>query len=334
MILFKKATDLTHWLKRQQSAGLSIGFVPTMGALHEGHISLIAISRRETTLTVCSIFVNPTQFNDPADFAKYPVTIEKDIALLEKAGTDALFLPDVATLYPGGTTKLEKYDLGPIEYLLEGKYRPGHFQGVCQVMFRLLGIVQPDDLFMGSKDYQQCMVVQRLLAIMELPTTLHRCPILREADGLAMSSRNTRLDAAQRTNAQAIYRALCGIKEGWSAGTSIAVLIATATTLLEAAAFRVDYVSIAEATTLQPLGDRAATHADHATSSGLPTSEGHAISAHRATSSGSPAHAAPDPSSPRDTNAIALIAAFQGEIRLIDNIPLSPSVAFSLPEIV
>jgi pantoate--beta-alanine ligase len=280
MILFKKAADLTHWLKRQQAAGLAIGFVPTLGALHRGHISLIDISKKYTSLTVCSIFVNPTQFNDPADFAKYPVTLEKDIALLEKAGTDVLFLPDVPTLYPGGTTKLEQYDLGPLESVLEGKYRPGHFQGVCQVMNRLLNIVRPDDLFMGSKDYQQCMVVQRLLAIMDLPTTLHRCPILREPDGLAMSSRNTRLDPTQRANAIAIYRALQSIKEGWSAGIPIDQLTAAATAVLEAAAFRVDYVSICDATTLQPLSD------------------------------------------PAGAEAIALIAAFQGEVRLIDNMPL------------
>lgn len=290
MILFKKAAELNHWLKRQQAAGLTVGFVPTMGALHQGHISLIDISRSQTALTVCSIFVNPTQFNDPADFAKYPVTIEKDIALLEKAGTDALFLPDVTTLYPGGTTILERYDLGPLESLLEGKYRPGHFQGVCQVMFRLLDIVRPDDLFMGSKDYQQCMVVQRLLAIMGLPANLHRCPILREPDGLAMSSRNTRLDPSQHSNALAIYHALRGIKEGWSAGIPIPQLIATATTVLQAAAFRIDYVSIADATTLQPLSD--------------------------------PADAAPHPPSSRNAAAVALIAAFQGEVRLIDNMPL------------
>jgi pantoate--beta-alanine ligase len=284
MILFKKTADLTHWLRRQQATGLTIGFVPTLGALHQGHISLIDISRSRTALTVCSIFINPTQFNDPADFAKYPVTLEKDIALLEKAGTDVLFLPDVPTLYPGGTTNLEKYDLGPLESVLEGKYRPGHFQGVCQVMYRLLDVVRPDDLFMGRKDYQQCMVVQRLLAIMDLPTTLHRCPILREPDGLAMSSRNTRLDPTQRANALAIYRALQGIKEGWSAGISVDHLTTTATALLEAAAFRVDYVSICDATTLEPLKDPS------------------------------------DRQGPG--KAIALIAAFQGEVRLIDNMPL------------
>src|ERR1700753_3477170 len=184
MIVFKKAGDLASWLDKQRSEGRSIGFVPTMGALHQGHISLIAISKKATSLTVCSIFVNPTQFNDPKDFQKYPITIEKDIALLEKADTDILFLPEVSEMYPTGTSGLEHYDLGPLETLLEGKFRPGHFQGVAQVMQRLLNIVRPDDLFMGSKDYQQCMVVQRLIEIMALPAVLHRCPIVREPDGL------------------------------------------------------------------------------------------------------------------------------------------------------
>ncbi|HWB92540.1 MAG TPA: pantoate--beta-alanine ligase, partial [Puia sp.] len=198
MVIFKYAADLAGWLKKQRAAGQKINFVPTMGALHAGHISLITISKNRPSLTVCSIFVNPTQFNDPKDFQKYPITIDKDILLLEHAGADVLFLPGIGELYPAGLEDLEHYDLGPLESLLEGKYRPGHFQGVCQVMQRLLNIVRPDDLFMGSKDYQQCMVVQRLLTLMDLPTNLHRCPIVREPDGLAMSSRNVRLTPEQR----------------------------------------------------------------------------------------------------------------------------------------
>jgi pantoate--beta-alanine ligase len=286
MIIFKRAADLTGYLEKQRAAGQSIGFVPTLGALHQGHISLITISKKTTSLTVCSIFVNPTQFNDPKDFQKYPVTIEKDIALLEKAGTDVLFLPEVGELYPGGTVGLERYDLGPLETTLEGEFRPGHFQGVCQVMQRLLNIVRPHDLFMGSKDYQQCMVVQRLLQIMALPTTLHRCPILREPDGLAMSSRNVRLDPDQRTRATAIYQALQAIHDAWAAAIRrggqvppIKPLIAKATVILEAAGFRIDYIAIADADTLAS----PPAHADH---------------------------------------AVALIAAFMGEVRLIDNMSL------------
>src|SRR5882757_11264752 len=178
MILFKRAEDLTGWLREQRSRGKSIGFVPTMGALHPGHISLIDISKKTTEITVCSVFVNPTQFNDPRDFQKYPITIENDILLLEKAGTDALFLPEVGEIYPNGIKDLEKYDLGRLETLLEGAFRPGHFQGVCQVMRRLLEAVRPDQLFMGQKDYQQCMVVRRLLEIIGLPTRLYPSPII------------------------------------------------------------------------------------------------------------------------------------------------------------
>jgi pantoate--beta-alanine ligase len=286
MILFKRAGDLTRWLDQQRNSGKSIGFVPTLGALHAGHISLIAISKKSAGVTVCSIFVNPTQFNDPRDFQKYPITLEKDIALLEQSGTDVLFLPETDEVYPDGTSGLERYDLGHIETLLEGRYRPGHFQGVCQVMRRLLDVVRPDDLFMGQKDYQQCMVVERLLELRGMPTRLHRCPILREPDGLAMSSRNIRLTPEQRQKATAIYKALQSIREGWVGAEPVSALITAATRSLETAGFRVDYVSIADATTLEPLDSRL-------------------------------------------DRAVALIAAFMGEVRLIDNMALSAEPSIS-----
>jgi pantoate--beta-alanine ligase len=279
MLLLKKKEDLVHWLDKQRSDGRSIGFVPSMGALHAGHISLIDISKKSAEITVCSIFVNPTQFNDPKDFQKYPITIENDILLLEQAGTDVLYLPEVPDIYPDGTKSLEKYDLGSLESLLEGAFRPGHFQGVCQVMCRLLEAVRPDRLFMGQKDYQQCMVVHRLLEIMGLPTRLVPCPIVREKDGLAMSSRNRRLSPEQRQTATTIYQALIGIKEGWQQGKSPGNLIDTATSLLESKGFRVDYVSIADPLTLEPVSHAGA-------------------------------------------SAVALIAAFLGEVRLIDNMTL------------
>lgn len=279
MILFKQAADLTGWLKKETAKGRSIGFVPTLGALHAGHISLIDISNNTADITVCSIFVNPTQFNDQNDFQKYPVTIEKDIALLEAAGTDVLFLPSVSEVYPHGTTGLEHYDLGRLETLLEGRFRPGHFQGVCQVMFRLLSVVRPDHLFMGQKDYQQCMVIQRLLLIMALPACLHKCPIVREPDGLAMSSRNLRLTPEQRTRATAIYQALLLLAGVWR--TAPASALSQAEAILKQADFQIDYITIADAATLEPV-------------------------------------AGPDNAAP----IVALIAAFQGEIRLIDNMIL------------
>jgi pantoate--beta-alanine ligase len=279
MLLLKKKADLAQWLDQRRSESQSIGFVPTMGALHAGHISLIDISKKSTAITVCSIFVNPTQFNDPKDFQKYPITIENDILLLEQAGTDVLYLPEVAEIYPNGVKDLEKYDLGRLESLLEGAFRPGHFQGVCQVMSRLLKAVCADDLFMGQKDYQQCMVIQRLLDIIGIPTRLHPCPIVREKDGLAMSSRNLRLSEDQRGTATAIYEVLSTLKEGWHKGKSPGALADDAISLLENQGFRVDYVSIADPLTLEPV-----------TGNGVP--------------------------------AVALIAAFHGEIRLIDNMLL------------
>lgn len=194
--------------------------------------------------------MNPTQFNDPADFEKYPVTPNGDRALLEAAGADVLFLPSVSEMYPDGIAGLEHYELGFLETILEGKYRPGHFQGVCQVMSRLLRMVEPHRLFMGLKDYQQCMVVQRLLELMHSNTALVPCATVREADGLAMSSRNRRLGAAARQKAGAIYRVLEYTREHLLPG-DVSALQQEAIALLEREGFMVDYVAIAHASTLQ-----------------------------------------------------------------------------------
>src|SRR5690242_13565632 len=200
MILFKKVIDLRKWLDHQRQTENNIGFVPTMGALHSGHLSLIEASKKENSITVSSIFVNPTQFNDPTDFEKYPVTIEKDIDLLEGIGCDAIFLPSVEEIYPNGTKSVKHYELGYLEKILEGKFRPGHFQGVCMVVERLLEIVEPDKLYLGQKDFQQCMVIRKLISLMgkENTISLEISPTLREPDGLAMSSRNVRLNEEER----------------------------------------------------------------------------------------------------------------------------------------
>src|SRR5687767_14988939 len=149
MILFKQAASLSHFLHQQQLEGKTVSFVPTMGALHNGHLSLLSQARNESNLAVCSIFVNPTQFNNPDDFSKYPVTLEKDIEQLHSANCDVLFLPAEVEIYPAGY-KAKHYELGVLETVLEGQYRPGHFQGVCQVVDRLLEIVHPNKLFMGQ----------------------------------------------------------------------------------------------------------------------------------------------------------------------------------------
>ena len=251
MILFKKTADLRKWLDAQQNRGDDIGFVPTMGALHKGHISLIETSKKENAVTVCSIFINPTQFNDPADFEKYPITLEKDIAMLEAAGCDILFLPAVNLIYPDDVHPQMNYELGYLEIVLEGKFRPGHFQGVCMVVHRLLNIVLPDNLYLGQKDYQQCMVIKKLVELIKQEEKINVvvCPTLREKDGLAMSSRNLRLEKNERKTAAVIYHSLSLIQKKLKKGNTAAIL-KEARSILEKAGFKIDYVEIADARNL------------------------------------------------------------------------------------
>jgi pantoate--beta-alanine ligase len=253
MLLLKKSADLRDYLDTKEREGHQPGFVPTMGALHKGHISLIESSVKDNSITVCSVFVNPTQFNDPKDFEKYPVTIGKDIYMLESAGCDVLFLPSVDEIYPDNKTMQTHYDLGYLETILEGKYRPGHFQGVCMVMQRLLGIVRPGNLYLGQKDYQQCMVIKKLIDLIgQKEIKVNICPTLRETDGLAMSSRNMRLNKEEREKAPAIYRCLQYIKENLEKG-SLEELKTIARTKLAEQNFKVDYIEIADASSLQPV---------------------------------------------------------------------------------
>jgi pantoate--beta-alanine ligase len=252
MRLFKKVDGLQRHLGAVRAKGGLIGFAPTMGALHQGHLSLIESSRNENKTTVCSIFVNPAQFNDPKDFEKYPVTIDQDILMLESAGCDVLFLPPVSEIYPGRATGKEYYDLGYLEKILEGKYRPGHFQGVCKVMHRLLDIVKPDNLYLGQKDYQQCMVITKLIELIDQRSaiTVNICPTLRELDGLAMSSRNMRLNSGDRIKATAIYQSLNYIKQNLQTG-KLKSLKTKAVVKLDEQGFKTDYIEIADAATLQ-----------------------------------------------------------------------------------
>lgn len=253
MILFKEATALKKHLETLEKQRQSIGFVPTMGALHQGHLALIQQSRQQCGVTVCSIFVNPTQFNDPKDFEKYPITIENDLLLLEKQGTDIVFLPSVAEMYPEGLQPGTHYDIGYLENILEGHYRPGHFQGVCMVLHKFLNIVNPAVMFMGRKDYQQCMVVKRLIELYNIPTQLSIVDTLREADGLAMSSRNMRLQPGDRQKALAIYRALSYIKDNIHTAP-LAQLINEAGDIVLGSGFeKIDYIQVCDAGTLQPV---------------------------------------------------------------------------------
>jgi pantoate--beta-alanine ligase len=249
MIIVKHISDLKYFIANRPAHKKQIGFVPTMGALHPGHISLIDIAKASTDWVVCSIFVNPTQFNNKEDYDQYPNCIEQDINLLEQSGCDLLFLPTVADMYPAGNEQLH-YELGFIETVLEGAYRPGHFQGVCQIVHKLLLAVTPHQLFMGQKDYQQCMVVQKMLELTGLPVVLQVCPSVRETNGLAMSSRNMRLSAAEQQQALQIIKSLQYIKANLSVGTLQSITNA-AQEQLENKGFKVDYVAVADAHTLQ-----------------------------------------------------------------------------------
>ena len=252
MIIFKNSDRLFQHIIAQKNEGKTVGFVPTMGALHPGHLALVKTAEKENGLVACSIFINPTQFNNPDDFTHYPVTVEKDLELLIEAGADVVFMPSVEEIYPPGYVK-KHYDLGTIETVLEGHYRPGHFQGVCQVVDILLQMVQPNNLYMGQKDYQQCMVIKKLLEITgrEDDIELNIVATVREADGLAMSSRNLRLNEEQRKLATSIFKELSFIKEHFH-NRSFDELKKNATEHLIQKGFKVDYVEIATAEDLCP----------------------------------------------------------------------------------
>lgn len=208
VIKFTSATAVNNYVAWVRASGKSIGFVPTMGALHAGHLSLITRASMENDLVICSIFVNPVQFNDPKDLEKYPRPIEKDIEMLIDSGCDLLFLPGITDVYPEGLQQLKNYELGHLESFLEGASRPGHFNGVANVVDRFLQIVHPDRLYLGQKDFQQVKVLERLVELQHYSTHIIICSILREENGLAMSSRNIRLSAEQREKAAIISQTL------------------------------------------------------------------------------------------------------------------------------
>ncbi len=251
MIIFKRASDINKYLRIKAKSGVRIGFVPTMGALHAGHLSLINECKGLCDVSVASIFINPTQFNDPSDFAKYPVTLSADILELEQAGCDLLFLPSFEEIYPNGTEWSFNYDLGYLETVLEGKYRPGHFQGVCQVMNRLLEITIPTTLFLGQKDYQQCMVIKHLVSILNAKIEVTVVSTHREPSGLAMSSRNLLLSDSDKEKAAIVYRSLQYLQLHIVPGDFTKLIQNAGKLLLENGIDTIDYISIADAETLE-----------------------------------------------------------------------------------
>ena len=211
MKLVHTIDELRAELDIQRKAGKKIGFVPTMGALHEGHASLVRRAVAENDVVVVSDFVNPTQFNDKNDLLKYPRTLEADCELLEKEGASYVFAPSVEEIYPEPDTR--QFDYAPLDTVMEGKYRPGHFNGVCQVVSKLFMIVEPHTAYFGEKDFQQLAIIREMVKRLDMPVQIVGCPIVREADGLALSSRNARLSEAERKQALAISQTLFKSKE-------------------------------------------------------------------------------------------------------------------------
>lgn len=250
MLIFKKVSDLQTWLNGKRAAGHLVGFVPTMGALHEGHLELVRMSKSDGCLSVASIFVNPTQFNDPKDLEKYPRMPEKDAALLISAGCDALFMPPVDEVYPPDVDLTVHLDFGDLDKVMEGEFRPGHFKGMATVVKRLLDIVAPQRLYMGQKDFQQLSIVRDMIRQLELPVELVMCPTVRESDGLAMSSRNMRLTPEMRAVAPIIFQTLQWVSAELPARPA-GELQAEAMRRLSAAGLRPEYFDIVDGFNLQ-----------------------------------------------------------------------------------
>jgi pantoate--beta-alanine ligase len=253
MKVFRRAFDISKHLDILKRQGSIIGFVPTMGALHEGHLSLIRASNRICDLTVCSIFVNPTQFSNPEDLNKYPRTIRKDISWLKREDVAALFMPETNEIYPENANDPPEIDLMGMDLVLEGEYRPGHFNGVIQVMYRLLEIISPHKLFMGQKDFQQHRLVSMMIDQLKYPIDLIICPIVRESDGLAMSSRNGLLTKKLRDKAKIIFQTLSWAKENFDQSTDIRALERKALDRLGIHAIIPEYFQIINGYNLNPL---------------------------------------------------------------------------------
>jgi len=277
MQIFKEIGPLKAFLVEKRSQGKTIGFVATMGALHEGHLELIRNSQNENSITLCSIFVNPSQFNNPADLQKYPRTLETDIQKLEKVGCDALFCPEIETMYEGES--FVRFDFGQLDKVMEGEFRPGHFSGVALVVSKLFNIIEPDTAYFGQKDWQQFAIIQQLTRELKFNLKLKSVPTLREASGLAMSSRNARLTVEQREKAAVINRVLKDAVQQLKNDKPVLHVKASVTKAFQNDSdIKLEYFEVADSENLKPLNDVK-----------------------------------------ESTSPILCIAAFVGEVRLIDN---------------
>jgi pantoate--beta-alanine ligase len=254
MQILTTAAGLQAYTEQARQAGQRVGLVPTMGALHAGHIQLVQAARAECNEVIASIFVNPTQFNNADDFRLYPRVPEADAALLEPAGCTALFVPSVEEMYPRPTVL--RFDFGALEQVMEGAHRPGHFNGVATVVSKLFHLARPHRAYFGQKDWQQVAVVKQLVADLSFDLEIVACPTIREADGLAMSSRNRRLDAPARAVAPLLYQVLSAAAAQVRQGVRPTLVQADALTMLaQEPSINPEYVEIADAQTLQPLAE-------------------------------------------------------------------------------
>jgi len=281
MIVTADPTDVSRALEAARDKTERIGLVPTMGALHEGHLSLVQAAREECRFVVVSIFVNPTQFGPREDFDLYPRPLDADLDACRSAGVDLVFQPETDTIYPDGCATFVEVE--GLSQLLEGRFRPGHFRGVTTIVLKLLNIVRPDAAYFGHKDYQQQLLIRRMCRDLVLPVEIHTCPTVRAADGLALSSRNRFLDAQQRQSALALFESLSIARDQLVVGETdlAAIRRAMYEHLASTPRVNVDYATIVHPDTLQE-----------------------------------PAQSLP--------NMIAIVAARVDDIRLIDNLPITP----------
>lgn len=252
MKIFKEISPLREHLHDLRLSGKTIGLVPTMGALHKGHLSLISASKRQNDVTVCSVFVNPTQFNNPADLIKYPRTLEKDTELLKQVQCDVMFCPDDGEMYRNQSQI--KLAFKPLDEVMEGAFRPGHFSGVALVVSKLFNIVLPDHAYFGQKDWQQFTIIKRLVIDLDFPVKVVSVATLREDDGLALSSRNLRLDAEARSHATVFFKALSLAKTALRKKTSIREVKEQVKAVVEKEhGVRLDYFEVADSENLNLL---------------------------------------------------------------------------------
>jgi pantoate--beta-alanine ligase len=256
MLIFNKKSDLSAFLSPFINQNKSIGFVPTMGALHEGHLSLLKNSLSENDITVISIFVNPTQFNNAEDLDKYPRTLERDVQIMQALSNSIIvYAPEVEDIYEGNTVS-ENFEYDGLENQMEGKHRPGHFDGVGTIVKRLFEIVQPNKAYFGEKDFQQLQIVKKLVSKYNIPVEVIGCPIHREPNGLAMSSRNERLSAIAKEKAAIIYQILSDAKKLFQTNSAEETILFVENEFKKHTEFQLEYFEIADEATLLPVSEK------------------------------------------------------------------------------